>query len=1803
MNKATYLAILCAVVISGGFLFFQNSNDAEADLRQEYREYVNRELSQHKFAPGKSGREKITPQGAWQQNFLMTMDPALKRPTPERLIEVRNRVKAATSGKFKVPGESSSPWAERGPDNVGGRTRALMWDPNDTAKKKVWAGGVTGGLWYNNDITSSTSEWKAVNDFWDNIAISSLTHDPNNTQVFYAGTGEGWGTGSSRGEGIWKSTNGGTSWAQLSATANFHYVNDIIMRNESGQSVLYAAVSRKHYQGQFNGDQGLYRSTNGGSSFTQVLPSVNGNPYSPGDIELGADNRIWIGSTDNSFGDGGGTILYSDSGISGSWTVAKQTPNGDRVELATAPSDANYVYAIVESEGKVEEITYTADKGSSWTAATEPEDADNGIPATDFSRGQAWYDLILAVDPNNKDKIYAGAIDLFTSSDKGATWTQLSKWSNNPNLNTLNISLVHADQHQIAFKPGSTKEVIFGTDGGVYYSNDITASGSSTIVSRNNNYNVTQFYSAAMHPTAGKNQYLAGSQDNGTQRFVNAGLNTTSEATGGDGAYTFIDQTDPKYQLTSYVYNSWYKSTNEGVSFQRIQNDDATGLFINPADYDNNLDILYSSRTETTVQRIKNISGSIGSETIDFITISSLGGKASNIKVSPYTTSSSTIFVSTTGGKVFRVTNADGNSPAATEITGSNFPAGWVSSIELGSNEKEIIVTFSNYGVISVWYSSDSGQSWISKEGDLPDMPVRWSLMNPGNADEVILATELGVWSTSNFSSTSPNWTSSTSGLANVRVDMLQTRSSDNQVAAATYGRGLFTSSFVGSGSSGNLTVTLSSMDYRLTNLPLPDFPRFYATLDIAESNVPPSPVLKLSNFKVKEDGLAVDMRTCKLTPPSAGGSRLADIVFIVDNSGSMGFEQQDVIDNIIAFVQELESRGVDFALGLTRYGQSGIGSLGITSGGPIFEDNGTLTTDANYFKNSVLSKNTTNGSNEPGYLSIKESVANFSFRPGSQKIFIIATDETPNQGSSVTEQQAIDALTLNDVTLYASTTSGLTTIFQKLTDPSNGKVFDIQADFSTTVADAITNQVSNSYILSCISPTLFDGTDATSGSRQVSIEVTGGSGSKVTKTASYDPSSKSILNLSNNSLTKRNQSQPLNQNLSIEAEIKFFKSTNISSAEIFYRKSGSTDPYQKVAMSKGSDSPKANRWQFKSKIAENTTNYTGAIPAADVKEPGMEFYIRIRDLTSTVTIPSTDPQSKAFNYAVGSNAPPQITHTPPTSIKAGSPLLVKADVTDNTSGVGAVNIFYRVAGDITYKKQQMTSSGGSSYQYEIPSTEVTSLGIEYYIEAEDTPHGIVNTSATPDFPYNPGSEVLLPPKKPINLTFELSDKFSSLTWKAPEDKDLLLYKIYRGPDPSNLGVLDSVEVGNLTYVDSNFNASTLFYTVSAVDSSDNESPLSNIVGHVNKYEKINSDWKLISAPIIESFELTVPSDVQMYGFSGTYKASSALRGGSKAYWIKGGSTDSLQFKGKGLTQTPVTLQKGWNLIGGIADTISTSSIVDSADILGSTSIFEYKENAYADATELKPGQGYWIFANEEGKIDLRLDDDISLTAASNPDDQHSKQKEELVTISFEHQRSIQTLFIADDELNSDKRNSFLLPPTAPNAVLDIRTTDGLKLIDRQNAELLLMSQHYPIKVSLGENAHNHWRLEVHDGKDVVYYDLSAGQAEYLPKAYDKLYLKKLAGEDRVVQNALFQNYPNPFNPSTTIKYQLSNKTNVQMEVFDVIGRKVLTLVNNQQQAGIYTVNFDASRLSSGMYFIRFKAGSFHQIQKISLIK
>jgi PKD repeat protein len=735
------------------------------------------------------------PDLAWEQDYLATLDPALGRPTREVLLPIYQQVAAQRQSMSLAPGAASSPWEERGPDNVGGRTRALMWDPNAASGNKVWAGGVTGGLWYNNDITNSSSNWIAVDDFWDNISITAIAYDPTNTNTFYVATGEGWGAGAARGEGIWKSTDGGLTWNQLASTTSFFYVNDLIVRNESGTGVVYAACDYRGYQGGAHGNssKGLQRSTDGGTTWNQTLPNVPSGsyPYFAADIELGANNRLWVGTIRTHLGTHGGTVLYSDDGTN--WTVAYTVSGGDRVELACAPGNSNYVYAITEVSSAVGDIARTTDGGLTWTTLNEPSDADNGIPATDFSRGQAWYDLIIAVDPNDANTVITGGIDLFRTTDGGTTWSQISKWSNNNNLAALNCSYVHADQHQIVFKPGSSSTAIFGNDGGVFYTTSLATAATSNVISdRNNGYNVTQFYACAIHPSAGQDYYLAGAQDNGTQRYQSSGMNSTTRATGGDGAYCFVDQSDPNYQVTSYVYNSYWRSTNGGNSWgSRIQSDQSTGKFINPTDYDDVQNVLYSARTTSTINRISNMTGS---PSISNFTISGMTRMASHLRVSPYTTSSTTLFVGTENGDLFKVTNADGASPSSTNIAGSTLPNSNVSCIEIGASENELLVTFSNYGVNSVWYTNDGGTTWISKEGDLPNMPVRWALFNPNNRNEVILATEVGIWSTAAFNAASPSWSPSNSGLANVRVDMLQIRDSDKQVIAATHGRGLFSS-------------------------------------------------------------------------------------------------------------------------------------------------------------------------------------------------------------------------------------------------------------------------------------------------------------------------------------------------------------------------------------------------------------------------------------------------------------------------------------------------------------------------------------------------------------------------------------------------------------------------------------------------------------------------------------------------------------------------------------------------------------------------------------------------------------------------------------------------------------------------------------------------------------------------------------------------------------------------------------------------------------------------------------------------
>ena len=269
---------------------------------------------------------------------------------------------------------------------------------------------------------------------------------------------------------------------------------------------------------------------------------------------------------------------------------------------------------------------------------------------------------------------------------------------------------------------------------------------------------------------------------------------------GGDGAFCFWDKNEPQYFGGSYYYNR-YTFFNNGSAMG--SNFNSSGIFVNPADLDYNLNLVYANATDFTgtsrpnyLLKLSNIYSNYPSES--YINLNTgLSVYYSAVTYSPYSPlNKSTLFAGSVSGHLYKVREAQSMSPQINEITGSNFPNGNISCIALGASEDTIMAIFSNYGVSSIWLSNDGGLTWADKEGNLPDMPVRWGMFYPGNSNYALIATETGVWVSNNMNQSAVTWTPQNTGMANVRTDMLKFRTSDHRVLAATHGRGLFTTTW-----------------------------------------------------------------------------------------------------------------------------------------------------------------------------------------------------------------------------------------------------------------------------------------------------------------------------------------------------------------------------------------------------------------------------------------------------------------------------------------------------------------------------------------------------------------------------------------------------------------------------------------------------------------------------------------------------------------------------------------------------------------------------------------------------------------------------------------------------------------------------------------------------------------------------------------------------------------------------------------------------------------------------------------------
>lgn len=830
MKKKTLTIISLLTFLIVAIVTF-NLKDYSSDTVEELRGQLAQHLENSPFKESQklSRKERkamgLPPNAYNEQLWELTMDPSTGRPMPERVLELQEELRAQRALSRGVGGEDANPWEDRGPNNQGGRTRGIMFDPNDVGNAnpdddytRVFAGGVSGGLWVNDDITDPNSSWNLVTGIQANISVIAIISDPNDSNTFYIASGESYTFQSvAIGRGVWKSTDAGVTWSNifggydsfsLAGGTGFvngiFYVNDIVARDNGGTTEVYAAIVGKQYfaasgPNNFQGtnEQGLYKSTDGGDNWNRFdITHGDGSFKNPSDIELDIDNNIWFTTASNSFGNSGGDIYSSSDGIT--FNLIRSISGATRTELEPSSTDANrfWVAASIGNQGRLFTTNDAFATANNFTAMNIPVDEDTAtIPAGDYTRGQAYYDLPIESDQNGN--VYIGGINLFVSANNGITWTQISEWYN---IQGFASSLVHADQHAILFRPGSNdSEAVFGNDGGVYYSSDIAnASGSvNNIQPRNKDYNTTQFYYGAIDGTSMNDNMGGGLQDNGSMFIVGAadGANGFSDERGGDGAFTEIDDSGA-YAILSNPGNNHFLYAFPSLGNGNSITTNGGGNFVNEAELDKNLDILYvnSSGGNARIERVTEFLPGGAPQTNTNITNALMNSSPSAMKISPFTTGSSALYVGLRNGRLLKVLFANFN-PIFSNISGPNF-IGSISDIEFGQSEQEIFVTMHNYGVQSIWFTDDGGTNWRSLEGNLPDLPVKCILQNPLIPEELIIGTDLGVWATPDYTVTNPVWIQSYNGMSDVQVVDLDVKALDNTILATTFGRGLFTSEF-----------------------------------------------------------------------------------------------------------------------------------------------------------------------------------------------------------------------------------------------------------------------------------------------------------------------------------------------------------------------------------------------------------------------------------------------------------------------------------------------------------------------------------------------------------------------------------------------------------------------------------------------------------------------------------------------------------------------------------------------------------------------------------------------------------------------------------------------------------------------------------------------------------------------------------------------------------------------------------------------------------------------------------------------
>ncbi|MGA1277706.1 MAG: T9SS type A sorting domain-containing protein [Candidatus Kapaibacteriota bacterium] len=700
----------------------------------------------------------------WKQRVL----PDGEFPQPMILQDIyQKELRRSQKSKTEQALSLKPNWKNLGPTNIplgGGAGRVNGIHIPAGQQNIIWAAAAGGGAWKS---TNGGKTWQTTTDKLGTLGVTDITTDPKNPNIVYLATGDAFGADTYYGAapfsiGLIKSVDGGLTWTQTGLNYQQKDTRALsrVLVHPTNTSIILVG-----------GNNGIHRSTDGGVTFnTRFVGDVK-------DMEMKPDDPSVYYATS-------GSKIYISRDAGDKWTELKSnipTTIG-RIAIAVTPAEPEAIFAITAKRGSWDFGGFyrSYDGGENWDiGATTPNIIGRNLQGTDTENQQGWYDLCIAVSPDNPDLIFIGGINIWRSTNGGSNWSINTYWVPNQGR-----PYVHADVHDLDFINSTT--IITGTDGGV----SLTTNRGLAWTDLSDGLEITQFYRMSISQQR-PDIVIGGAQDNGTS--YRSGPNEWKQVWGGDGMDNAIDPVNDKYMFVSSQNGNFGRSTNGGSSFSSSINSAITseeGEWVTPIEFAPNAKPGAASLVYAGYRDVwKTDSLGFWNKTSNF------PNKQSRIMLLAHAPSRPGTLIASNFNASY-ITYDEGQTWRQIQ-----FPNGIASSIITSfefhpSNDSIFWISISGFGSRKVFQTNNAGtnSTWTDLSGGMPPIPVNCLRYQPNSPDRLYAGTDLGVYYRDNSTKV---WIPYNEGLPNTVISDIEIHKSTKKLRVSSYGRGTWEADMV----------------------------------------------------------------------------------------------------------------------------------------------------------------------------------------------------------------------------------------------------------------------------------------------------------------------------------------------------------------------------------------------------------------------------------------------------------------------------------------------------------------------------------------------------------------------------------------------------------------------------------------------------------------------------------------------------------------------------------------------------------------------------------------------------------------------------------------------------------------------------------------------------------------------------------------------------------------------------------------------------------------------------------------------